>query len=159
MRKLNELNSDEFCDVVCALSPVLHIIVNMEIVQGFLFKNISEELADARKEQKANAILYTKSNDEAKKQKYEEKIREAVIRANKEMASVFARDIVNVLPLLLSKENRAYIFEVFSIIEKISIDEVKLIPAPNLSKKIQSLINDTDFASFLLSAEKSESKE
>ena len=42
MRKISELTSDEFFDVIFALSPILPLITDMEIVQVKLFGNNKE---------------------------------------------------------------------------------------------------------------------
>lgn len=70
-----------------------------------------------------------------------------------------SNDIMNVLPKLAGKEHRQAIYEVFAIIDKKNVEDIKLYPATKLSINIQKLISDTDFKSFLSYAEKSEQTE
>lgn len=167
MKKIAELLGDEFLDVIYALTPILPMIVDMEITQMQLFGKYNENIVNARKvvaneKEKLNKTLEIKEGDgtTAFKSKTIEncnkKIAEATNIIENEISLIFGRDISKIIPLLASKDNRNCIFETLSILDNLPVAQVKKYPSPKLCSKIKSVIGDTDFKSFLSYAEQSE---
>lgn len=156
MRKIAELSGDEFFDVIYALSPVLPMIADMEVVQAQLFGNYSAEVKSARASIALNTTLLKNGGNPDKEEEYKQKIKAANLAIESEISGIFARDITKIVPQLVSKENRSCIFETLSIIDGLPIDEIKKYIPPKLISKIKSVISDTDFKSFLSYAEESE---
>jgi hypothetical protein len=147
VRKLNELNGDEFFDVIYALSPVLPMIGDMEIVKAYFHKSFSERLDGA---------LTRKRAEESKPKPN----KDVISQLNKEIAdenlNIMVHDISAVVPLLSSKENRGIIFTVLSILEQKPVEEIKKYPGPKIVDMLKRVISDTNFKDFLSYAEPTE---
>lgn len=156
MKKISELTAEEFFDVIYALSPVLPMITEMEVLQAQLFQNYNERITRARTVIATNTILLEKGGNPGKEDEHKRKIEDARQSIYDENAKIFARDISKIVPLLTSKENRGCIFNALSVIDGLPADEVRKYPAPKLIMKIKQIISDTDFKSFLSYAEESE---
>ena len=150
MRKIAEISGDEFFDVVYALSPLLPMIANMEIVKAKFFNIFNDGVVEART---------TLANEKLKEDPDKQKIKEQIDILSAETAAIFARDISNLVPLLSSRENRGIVFETLSILEQKPIEEIKHYSPPKLISRIKQVMTDTDFKSFLTYAEPSEQTE
>jgi hypothetical protein len=144
MRKLNELNGDEFFDVIYALSPVLPMIGDMELVKAQFFKVYNERITGALARSRA---------EKAKPKPDRDVITQAERDVIDENLNIFVRDISAIVPLLSSKENRGIIFTVLSILDEKPVDEVKKYPAPKLVDMMKRVLKDTNFKDFLSYAE------
>lgn len=156
MKKIAALTGDEFFDVIYALSPILPMIVDMEVVQAQMFGRYSDEISKARATVAVNTTLLKNGGNPGKEDEYKKKIAEANRIVTAEISGVFARDITKIVPQLASKANRSCIFEALSILEGLPMDEIKKYTPPKLISRIKQVISDTDFKSFLSYAEQSE---
>ena len=150
MRKIHEISGDEFFDVIYALSPILHMVTDMEIVQTRISGKADEKIAEAQR-----ALMV----ERAKKKPCPEKIQAATKIIRSESASMLVRDLTKTIPLLTSKQHRGSLFEVLAILEQKTVDEIKSYTSPKLISMVTRLIRDTDFSLFLDYAEQSESNE
>lgn len=159
MKKISELTGDEFFDVICALSPILSVIADMEVVQAQLFSNYNPEISKARATVALNNVLIKKGGKPEKIEQYNKEIIAAneVIKA--EISGLFARDMSKIIPVLCSKDNRGCVFETIAIMDGLPVDEVKKYSAPKVVTKIKDIFQDTSFKSFLSYAEESEPTE
>ena len=158
MRKIADLQADDFFDVIYALSPVLPMIAEMEIIKNQMFPDANilalrhemakEQLkiAKANTEQDSNpdTPVKTKAVESATK-----RIAEINVELQAEIVGVFGRDISKVVPALASRQNRGAIIEVLAMLEEQPVAEILKYPAPKLLSKITSVVKDTDFTSFL----------
>ena len=167
MRKIAELNGDEFFDVVYILSPILSVIANMDILQIRLveasvahglqteMKSLKEQLEQAEDEQEKQRIMKRLGALSVKVVEMEKELNDS----RGETTKTFIDGMSNLVSLLSSKENRNVIFGILSILEKKQIEEIKQYPPPKLISRIKQVIADTDFKSFLTYAEPSEQTE
>ena len=132
MRKISELNGDEFFDFLYALTPVLPVLSQLEIVKnGFdivLKSNIDNKIKS--KDQK-NAALTA------------------------ELLTILAAELPVVIPHLTSKENRSAIYEIIHILDGVPIDDIKKYPAAKLMTQIKQIFTDVNFKDFFTYAEPS----
>ena len=146
MRKLNEVQGDEFFDLIYAMSPIIPIIGDMEVFQA-QFGSMTEKTAEAQ------AMIVA---EKSKKTPSIKVVTEATRIIQAEMASMFVRDIAKVVPVL-AKNHRDAVYEVLSLVDQVPISDVKKYPGPKLLSELYQLFRDTDFKSFLSYAEPSAS--
>jgi len=135
-------------DFVFALSPVLPLIMDSELLKTQLSDginaSITEMLLDLEKAQASN------DND-------------AIIRAhcelNKQRAEIIIRDILSAVPKLVSREYRGAVYEALSILEQKPVGELKAKKGAWLLSTVRNVIKDIDFKYFLDFAGESESTE
>lgn len=158
MRKIADLQADDFFDVIYALSPVLPMIADMEIIKNQMFpdanilalrvemakERLKVEKANEKQDDNPDTPVKTKTIEAAEK-----RITEINAELQAEIVGVFGRDISKIVPALASRQNRGAIIEVLSILEEQPISEILKYPAPKLLSKITAVVKDTDFTSFL----------
>jgi len=149
MRKIKDLNGDEFLDLVFALSPVLPLILDMEIVKSQFLGAINENV-------RKQATILRKETAKEKGRQKEDVIEAATVALVNEQSMMAVRDITLIVPKLVSKEYRSATFEGLAIIEGKTIDEIRALPAPQLVGLVHQVIKDIDLKDFLPFAEQPE---
>lgn len=146
-RKLSDLNADEFFDFGCALSPILPMIIESELVQYNVFGKLSNKMIEVQGEIIA---------EQGKARPDKKAILSLRNEAAGENVAVMMRDIAKIIPLLMSKQNRGIVFEALAILEQKPASDIKQYPGGKVVTMLKEIITDTDFKSFLSYAEPSE---
>ena len=135
MRKISDLEGDEFFDVLYALTLILPVLSQLEIVKsGF------------------GVIL--KPNPDSKLKTKEQK--DAALTA--EIFTILANELPVIIPHLTSKQNRNAIYEVINILDDVPVSDIKKYPAAKLTTRIKQIFSDSNFKDFLSYAEPSDTK-
>ena len=152
MRSIAQLNGDEFFDFIFALSPILPVIGQLDIVKsGFAVvtnhsptakdvANIKAEI-ERRKDRKTATDAEIARNMQNK------------AKQNAELFTILAKEIPILIPYIAAKENRVAVYDALSILEQVPVDEIKAWPAPKLMSRVMSLFKDPGLKDFLDYAE------
>ena len=146
LRKIADLDGDELCDFGVAISPIIPLILDMEIVKMQIFGAVSEGMAEARAE-------FLHENE--KKKKDETRLSKAMERLTSESADMAIRDVTAIIPKILSREYRGFVFEGLSVLSGVSVEEIKKLKAGKLIDALWRVKNDINLKDFLPSADTS----
>lgn len=70
--------------------------------------------------------------------------------------SLFASILAKLLPAITCKENRHCVWELLSILDEVTVEEIKQYPAPKLISKIRKIFAEGELANFMSYAEVSD---
>ena len=152
MRKIADLNGDEFFDFMYALSPILPVISQLEVVKsGFaVITNYAPTAEDIAK------IKSDVEKSKSKKKLTDEELAAQLkdnVKLRAEVFTLIAKELPILIPHITSKENRVAVYDALSILEEMPVDEIKAWPAPKLMKRVAALIKDPGIKDFLAYAE------
>jgi len=142
MRKLHELTGDEFFDVIGILSPILPVLSELEIIKAQI-GGVNQTIADAQE------TIAIEQRKKAPDRKVIRKMRSII---EGETATVFARDVSKIVPLIAT-QHRDIAYSLLSIVDEVPTSEVKKYVGPKIMSKLFSVFKETDFRSFLSYAE------
>jgi len=149
MRKIKDLTSDEFFDLVFAVSPILPLILDMEIVKTQFLGAINEKVRE-------QVIILRKEEAKEKGRQKENVIEAATTAIIREQALVASRDIAFIVPKLVSKDYRGATYDGLAILSQKTADEIKALSAAQIVGMLRQVIKDIDLRDFLSLSEQSE---
>lgn len=133
MKKLNELNGDQFFDVLYALTPILPALEKIDLFDMYV-NGTNGKIA------KVDA----NSTDEEK------------MAANKSYMKIIVQGIGEILKLITSRENRGCAWEVLSIVDGVTTNEARSYLAPIIWHKLKTLFSGDGIKAFFPQSDKSE---
>ena len=151
-RKISELPADELFDFIYAMSPILPVISQLDIVKTG-FSSITNYLPTAEDVAEMRAVAERKLS---KKERSPEEIAKNLQKEAKkrgEMVAIIVNELPTLIPHLVAKENRIATYEMLSILNNVPADEVKSWPGPKLVNQVISMVKDPGFKDFLDYAE------
>ena len=137
MRKIKELTADEFFDFTLALTPVIPLILDMEIVK---MQYMGVFNAEVRRQQNIIRSEREKAaNAPGDKVVFENaaKVSAAFDAIGEETGKIMVRDISALVPKLLTRENREAIFEALTILFAGEINYTVLVK-PEVAKMVKN---------------------
>jgi hypothetical protein len=140
LRKIADLDADEFFDFAFALTPLLPTILDLEIVQMQIHGSVGKGV------EKAQKALFSEL---AKKKQNPAAVALARDGFNREAGRVAMRDIIAAIPKLVSRELRGFVYEGLAILTKTDVPEIKKVKGNELVKMIRRVISDIDIKDFL----------